>query len=540
MHARLTLDSLAAATPDRRDLFSDLTLSVGTERVGIVGRNGSGKSTLLRIVAGEAEPSAGSVRLDGSVGTLRQEWPEAWTVAEALGVAEGLAVLERILAGQGRPYDLDRAEWMLETRVAASLADAGMAGLDLERTIAALSGGERTRVGIARLLIEAPDVLLLDEPTNNLDGDGRAAIHQLLHNWRGGALVASHDRALLETMDRIVELTPLGVRVVGGGWSRFAELRDAERQAAEAELARSAAALRTAGLDTQRQREAKQRRDKAGRTFAAKASEPKILLDARAGRAEASGGRLDRLGERRLAEAEARLADAARQVEVITPIAMDIPPSGIPSGAQLVAMDGVSVELPGRALGPWTLAISGPERVSVGGPNGSGKSTLLKLAAGATAPTTGTVRRADSRIVMLDQHIGLLDRSSTLLANHRRLNPSMSENEAYAACARFGFRNRDALRPVGTLSGGERLRAGLACTLGGDVPPWLLILDEPTNHLDIESVALLEQALQNYDGALLVVSHDPRFLDAIAVGRAMSLGGVIQARRPVLRRKGGR
>jgi ATPase subunit of ABC transporter with duplicated ATPase domains len=525
MHARLTLDSLAAATPERRVLFSDLILSVGPERIGIVGRNGSGKSTLLHIVAGELAPLAGSVHRNGSVGMLRQEWPEALTVAEALGVGEGLAVLQRILAGHGRPEDLDGADWTLEARVAVSLADAGIAGLGLDRTIATLSGGERTRVGIARLLMEAPDLLLLDEPTNNLDVDGRSAIRMLLHNWRGGALVASHDRDLLETMDRIVELTPIGIRVVGGGWSRFAELRDAERQVAEAELARSAAALRSTGREMQRQREAKQRRDNAGRAFAAKRSEPKILLDARAGRAEASGGRLDRLGERRMAEAEARLDDAARQVEVITPIAMDIPPSGLPSGAQLIAMEDVTLELPDRRLGPWTLAINGPERVAVSGPNGSGKSTLLKLTAGVIAPSAGTVRRAESRIAMLDQHVGLLDPYSTLLANHRGLNPSMSENEGYAACARFGFRNRDAVRPVGTLSGGERLRAGLACTLGSDVPPWLLILDEPTNHLDIESVELLEQALRTYDGALLVVSHDPQFLDAVGVSRIVSLCG---------------
>ena len=524
MHPRLTLDSLAAATPDRRLLFSDLTLSVGVERIGLVGRNGSGKSTLLRIVAGEAAPSAGNVHRDGSIGVLRQEWPEQSTVAEALGVEDDLAILDRILAGTGSADDVDAADWKIEARVASALAETGLAGLGLDRQIATLSGGERTRVGIARLLVEAPDLLLLDEPTNNLDAEGRNAIHALLRDWRGGALVASHDRDLLETMDRIVELTPVGIRVVGGGWSRFADLRDAERQTAEAELARAAAALRTAGREMQRQREAKQRRDKAGRAFAAKGSEPKILLDARAGRAEASGGRLDRLGDRRMAEAEAQLDDAARHVEVITPVAIDIPPSGLPSGAQLLAMDGVTLDLPDRRLGPWTLDVAGPERVAVGGPNGSGKTTLLRIAAGAIAPSSGLVRRVGTRIAMLDQHVGLLDPDATLLANHRRLNPSMSENKAYAACARFGFRNRDAARPVGTLSGGERLRAGLACTLAGAVPPWLLILDEPTNHLDIKSVELLEQALRSYDGALLVVSHDPRFLDGIGIGRTVRIG----------------
>lgn len=530
MPSRLTLASLTVATPDRRPLFTDLTLSVGAERVGVVGRNGSGKSTLLHIVAGGVVPLAGTVHREGSVGMLRQQWPQGWTVAEALGVAGGLAILDRILSGQGRSDDLETVDWTLHARIYSALWDAGLTDLKLDRSIATLSGGERTRVGIARLLIEIPDLLLLDEPTNNLDADGRAAIHMLLRNWRGGALVASHDRELLETMDRIVELSPIGIRIVGGGWSRFDALRDAERQAADAELTRSAASLGSAKREAQRQREAKGRRDKAGRASAAKSSEPKILLDARAERAEASGGRLNRLGDRRIAEAEAQLDNAARRVEVVTPIAIDIPPSGLPSGTHLLAMDSVTVNVPDRRLGPWTLDIRGPERVAVSGPNGSGKSTLLKLAAGVLAPATGTVRRVESRIAMLDQHVGLLDPSSTLLANHRRINPLMSENDAHAACARFGFRNRDALRPVDTLSGGERLRAGLACTLAGAVPPWLLILDEPTNHLDIESVEQLEQALRDYDGALLVVSHDRRFLGAIGTSRVVQLGAGTESR----------
>jgi ATPase subunit of ABC transporter with duplicated ATPase domains len=120
---------------------------------------------------------------------------------------------------------------------------------------------------------------------------------------------------------------------------------------------------------------------------------------------------------------------------------------------------------------------------------------------------------------MLDQHVSLLDRSATIVANFRRLNPSLGAEDAYAACARFAFRNRDAEQPAGTLSGGERLRAGLACTLAGERPPWLLLLDEPTNHLDLDTVELLEEALRGFDGALMVVSHDPAFVKAIGIDR---------------------
>jgi ATPase subunit of ABC transporter with duplicated ATPase domains len=170
-----------------------------------------------------------------------------------------------------------------------------------------------------------------------------------------------------------------------------------------------------------------------------------------------------------------------------------------------------------RQLGPWTFELYGPKRIAVTGPNGAGKTTLLKVTAGLLVPTTGTVRRVENRIVMLDQHLEVLHHDASILANFRRLNASLSEQDAYAACARFAFRNRDARQKVGKLSGGERLRAGLACTLAGARPPWLLILDEPSIHLDIESVELLEGALREFDGALMVVSHDPAFVEAVGV-----------------------
>jgi ATPase subunit of ABC transporter with duplicated ATPase domains len=318
-------------------------------------------------------------------------------------------------------------------------------------------------------------------------------------------------------MDRIVELNPVGVRFVGGGWSAFAALRTAEREKAATELERSNTALREAQRAVQRLREAKERRDKAGRAFAVKGSEPKITLGAKAERAEESSGRARRLGERQVGEAAAKAEEARARVEVLTPLTIALPPSGLPSAAHVLALERVTIDVGERQLGPWTFELYGPKRIAVTGPNGAGKTTLLKVAAGLLVPTTGTVRRVGNRIVMLDQHLEVLHHDTSILANFRRLNASLSEQDAYAACARFAFRNRDARQKVGTLSGGERLRAGLACTLAGARPPWLLILDEPTNHLDIESVELLEGALREFDGALMVVSHDPAFVEEVGV-----------------------
>ena len=165
----------------------------------------------------------------------------------------------------------------------------------------------------------------------------------------------------------------------------------------------------------------------------------------------------------------------------------------------------------------------GPERIAVRGPNGAGKTTLLRTAIGVAPPDSGDVRRAEGRIIMLDQHVGILDPSLSVLDNFLALNPSLNQHAAYAACARFAFRNAAALKRAVDLSGGERLRAGLACTLAGAQPPWLLILDEPTNHLDLGSIETLESALKAFDGALLIVSHDAAFLDAISVTRTLDL-----------------
>jgi ATPase subunit of ABC transporter with duplicated ATPase domains len=524
MSAFVVLDSIALHTPDGRSLFDELTLAIGRERTGIVGRNGCGKSTLLRLIAGEVEPAAGSVHRAGSIGMLAQIANERATVAEAIGVDGELARLRRLARGDGTLEDTAAADWTLEARLQTALMDAGLPALSLDRVVASLSGGERMRVALARLLIEAPDVLLLDEPTNNLDADGREAVAQLLRRWRGGIVVASHDRALLALVDRIVELTPVGVTIFGGAWPAFAEQREAARSRAATELERATDALRGAERTAQKAHERKSRRDKAGRAWRAKGIEDKMFMDREKQRAEASAAREGHLAERLIGERADAVEEARARVEIITPLSIDLPKTALPASRELVAFNGVAMAFPGRHLfGPLSFELRGPERVAVGGANGAGKSTLLRLIAGAAQPTAGTIHRRTDPIAMLDQHVGLLDPCASILDNLRRLNPELSANEAYAALARFAFRNRAALQIVDTLSGGERLRTGLACVFARPEPPLLLLLDEPTNHLDLAAIEELEGALRDFDGALVVVSHDRAFLRAIGIEREITL-----------------
>jgi ATPase subunit of ABC transporter with duplicated ATPase domains len=522
----VTLDGLSAATPDGKPLFQNLTLAFGAERTGLVGRNGVGKSTLVRLILGELQPSGGGVTVRGRLGVLRQALvpPPGASVADLVGVAGPLARLRRVEAGQGSAEDLAEADWTLEARLSAALADVGLSGLELTRPAASLSGGQVTRASLAGLLAAEPDLAILDEPTNNLDAGARELVAEVLGRWAGGAIVVSHDRTLLRRMDRIVELSSLGAEVYGGAYDLYAA-RKAEAEAAAARgLADAQKAAARVAREVQVAAERKARRDAAGKRARARGDAPKILLDARAERAEASGGRGQRLAERLKTDAAEAVAAADARVERVRRLAFELPPCGLAAGKTVLALEDVGFGWPGERplLRGLSLRISGPERVAVSGPNGAGKTTLIRLAAGELRPSGGSIVRGVAA-AFLDQQTALLGVDASLVAAFRRLNPAASENAARAALARFLFRNTAADKPVAALSGGERLRAALACVLMAERPPQLLILDEPTNHLDLESIEAVEAALRGYDGALLVVSHDRDFLAAIGIEREVRL-----------------
>jgi ATPase subunit of ABC transporter with duplicated ATPase domains len=528
MTALLTFDTVSLRTPDGRSLLDNLTFSLGRERVGLVGRNGVGKTTLLRAASGEIPPAAGAVRLTGRAAVLEQSFgpPAGATLADLLGVTGPLALLDRIGRGEARPDELEAADWTLTLRIEAALARAGLGAAALDRPAAELSGGQATRAGIARLLLALPDLILLDEPTNNLDVQGRAAVAELLAGWEGGALVVSHDRDLLAGMDRILELTTLEARLYGGGWNLYRARRELETAAAERSLETAERDVQRAARAAQVARERKDRRDAAGRRARARGDAPKILLDARAERAEGTGARLNRLAERQQADAAQALETAAARVERLRRLAFDLPKTNLPAGRTVLAFEDVAFGWPDGAplIEGLSFRLVGPERVAVTGPNGAGKTTLIRLATGALKPHAGRVVRGVPA-ALLDQQASLLDDGLTLVDNFRRRHPAATANQAHEALARFLFRNTEALKLAGALSGGERLRAALACVLWGQTPPQLLILDEPTNHLDLASIEAVEAALAAYDGALLAVSHDGRFLDAIGIERRIALAG---------------
>jgi ATPase subunit of ABC transporter with duplicated ATPase domains len=326
-------------------------------------------------------------------------------------------------------------------------------------------------------------------------------------------------------MDRIVELSSLGVEVFGGDYDLYAERKAEARQAAERTLTEAEKDAVRSGAEAHRRAEKRARRDAAGRRKASKGDMPKILLGARAERAENSGGRERLLAARQAQETQAALDSARARVERVRALSIPMPPTGLASGRTVLSLQDAQWTTPQgrRVLGPVSFTMTGPERVAVIGPNGAGKTTLLRLIVGDLEPSGGVIQRP-VRAVLLDQDAAILKPEETLIEAWRRLNADGSENDAHAALAHFLFRNTAAHRQVGELSGGERLRAALACVMTGRTPTQLLVLDEPTNHLDLHSVAAMEAARAAYDGALVLVSHDADFLAAVGMGRILRPG----------------
>ncbi|MBC7150199.1 MAG: ABC-F family ATP-binding cassette domain-containing protein [Rhizobium sp.] len=525
MSAAITLSHLTWSTPDGRPLFSDCDLTFTAERAGLVGRNGVGKTTLLRLIARDLVPHAGTVASSGTVGWLRQSLAPAPqdTIADLFDARDALALLRSAEAGHATAEDLALADWTLEARIEKALdamgVDAGPA-----TPLVSLSGGQRTRAALAALLFDEPDFLLLDEPTNNLDREGRQRVIDLLARWPKGAVVVSHDRELLDTMDAIVEITSLGVTRYGGNWSHYRERKALELAASRKDFDDAERRLEELASRARETEERKARKDRVGKKKALKGDMPRILAGGLKMRSEATSGNNARLAEDRRSEAR-MAADAARgRIEVLQPLSVTLASTGLPAGRTVLEVTDASAGYVADApvLRHLSFSVTGPERVAIRGPNGCGKTTLLQLITGGLPALSG---RVSLRVpfALLDQQVRLLDPSTSILANFRRLNPDADENTSRAALARFMYRADAALQTVGELSGGQRLRAGLACVVGGSAPPPLLILDEPTNHLDIDAIEAVEAGLRAYDGALIVVSHDAAFLKAIGITRSLTL-----------------
>ncbi|MFM9371280.1 ABC-F family ATP-binding cassette domain-containing protein [Streptomyces sp. Da 82-17] len=521
--------SLHFSWADGTEVFDGLQVAFGPGRTGLIGVNGSGKSTLLKLIAGELAPADGTVRVSGEVGYLPQNvtLDTALKVDEVLGIAGTRAALHAIEAGDVAEEHFTAVgdDWDVEERAAATLAQLGLGHIGLDRTIGEVSGGESVLLRLAALLLRRPDVLLLDEPTNNLDLFARQRLYAAVQAWSGVLVVVSHDRELLDLVDQIADLRGGEVTWYGGNFSAYEEALAVEQEAAER-------MVRVAEADLKRQKRELvdaqvklARRVRYGDKMFAQKREPKIVMNARKREAQVSAGKHRIMHEEKLSEAKERLDEAVEAVRDDDEIRVDLPFTAVPPGRQVLTLRELTLRYGAEVKGEFELR--GPERIALVGRNGAGKTTLLRTVAGRLDPVAGeAVPHVPLRF--LPQRLDVLDEERTVAENVALAAPDATNNRIRARLARFLFKGAKADQAAGTLSGGERFRATLAALLLAEPAPQLLMLDEPTNNLDMASVRQLTSALESYEGALIVASHDLAFLESIGVTRWLLLDGELR------------
>jgi ATPase subunit of ABC transporter with duplicated ATPase domains len=528
--ALISCSKLSFSWPDGTPVFRDLSLTVGTGRTGLVAPNGAGKSTLLKLIAGELTPSDGTVCATGVLGYLPQDLPLAGdlTVAGVLGIEPAISALRAIESGDASEdhFAAVGADWDIEELTRAQLDRLGLGDVAFNRELRTLSGGQVVSLGLAAQLLRRPDVLLLDEPTNNLDLDARRRLYEVLADWNGCLLLVSHDRELLDRMDRIAELHPGDVSLYGGNFADYEDAVRAAQELAEQNVRNAEQRVKREKREMQQARERAARRASNASRNLKDAGLPRIFAGAMRRSAQESAGKANETHAARVSDAMSQLDAAGRALRAEQQIALELPATNVPAGRTVFGGERMQVRFGERPLfdgGGVDLMIRGPERIALTGGNGAGKSTLLRIISGGIEPVEGEINRAGGRVAYLSQRLDLLDTAHTVAENLAAYAPGLPASRRMNLLARFLFRGDRIHLPVGVLSGGERLRATLACVLFAEPAPQLLLLDEPTNNLDLVSVGQLENALSAYQGAFVAASHDSRFLAEIGVNRWLRL-----------------
>lgn len=544
MTATLVAKNLAGGFA-HRTLFEGLDVTVAPgDVVGVVGANGAGKSTLLRILAGDLQPLSGTVGVapgDAFIGWLPQEHERipgetvAAYIARRTGCIAATEAMESAAAAladqvQSRAdladeYSVAFDRWLacgaadLEDRVPAVLNDVGL-GPDTVRPastlMASLSGGQAARVGLAALVLSRFDVVLLDEPTNDLDLDGLARLEDFVRDLRGGVVLVSHDREFLaRSVTHVLELDLAQNRttVFGGGYESYLEERAVARrhrreqyeEFAEKKADLVARARIQREWSSQGVRNAIRKapdNDKIRRRAASESSEKQA---------------------QKVRQMESRIARLEEVVEPRKEWVLEFTIGAAPRSSSVVAtLENAVVRQGEFVLGPVSLQVDAGERIGITGPNGAGKSTLLRLLLGRQQPDEGRASLgANVAIGEIDQARADFTGTDRLVDRFEQRVPAWSTADARTLLAKFGLRADHVERTVDELSPGERTRAGLALlqACGTNV----LVLDEPTNHLDLAAIEQLEQALETYDGALLLVTHDRRMLQNVQLDRAWAV-----------------
>lgn len=527
----LIAQNISYLHPNKDLLFDNINLTVNRyDKIALTGNNGTGKSTLLKIIAGLLPPSGGQLSVSSEPWYIPQIFGQYnhLTIAQALGIEKKLNALNEILEGNATEENFTALndDWTIEDRCKEALNYWQLSGLDLTQIMETLSGGQKTKVFLAGILIHQPGLVLLDEPSNHLDLSGRQLLYDLIQSTASTLIIVSHDRKLLNLLDTVWELSKRGITVYGGNYDFYAEQKQIKNNAINQGIQSKEKAMRKAKEKERETLERQQKLDARGKKKQEKAGVARIMMNTLRNSAENSTSKIKTIHAEKIDGISQKLQELRSALPDIDKMKFGFDNSSLHRGKILFTATGVNFSYNNELLWNEDLnfqIISG-ERIALKGANGSGKTTLIKLILGTLQPTKGIVYRADNKSVYIDQDYSLIDNDLTVYRQAQQFNISaLQEHEIKIRLNRFLFEKDDWDKPCIALSGGERMRLILCCITISNQSPDIIILDEPTNNLDIQNIDILTSAINEYHGTLVIVSHDERFLEDVNTERMIKL-----------------
>ena len=527
----LILQSVAYTHPNRDLLFSDINIVVNKhDKVALIGNNGAGKSTLLQIMAGSLLPSAGLVKTGSAPYYLPQLFGQFndLNVAQALGAENKLKALQEIMDGNMTDKNLAILDddWTIEERCKEALLQWQLGHLDLAQKMDTLSGGQKTKVFLAGIAVNNPGIVLLDEPSNHLDILSRNILYDYINSTKDTLIIVSHDRKLLNLLNTVYELRKDGITAYGGNYDFYVEQKRIENNALNDDVKNKEKALRKAKEIERESLERQQKLDARGKKKQEKAGLPTISMKTFKNNAEKTNARIKSTHANKLNSISQELNELRASMAGIDKIKIDLDDPAFYKGKILIAAKDINYNYGAHFL--WkddlNFQVNSGERIALKGPNGSGKTTLIKLILGELLPGKGTVERAEIKAIYIDQDYSLINNNLTVFEQAQLYNPGiLYEHEIKIRLNRFLFTKESWDKPCSALSGGEKMRLMLCCLTINNQSPGMLIFDEPTNNLDIQNIEILTAAINDYNGAVLVVSHDEYFLEQIGIEKIIDL-----------------
>ncbi len=529
---QIIAENITYTFPSGKNILRDIGFSLPEgEKAAMVGDNGSGKSALLRILTGSVTPDSGTVYINERHWTIPQHFGQydCCTIGQVLRVQDKIDALREIENGSADPrhFDVLADDWAINERLQAALEQWNLPGYVSGTPFSFLSGGEKTRTLLAGITVHQPQLVLMDEPTNHLDTSGRELLGRFIRESTCDFLIVSHDRELLNLCNPIYELSSLGIRKYGGNYAFYQEQKQMEMEAVEQRIRHTKQSIADAKRKYRETMERKQKLNARGEKKAKKGGLPRIVLNAARNRAESSTAKLSNVHEHKIEEERERLQELKNRQRELKDIRITLSDSVLHKGKVLFKADRINY-----AFGyndplweePLNFVIQSGDRIHITGDNGSGKSTLIRLLNREINPTAGTLTIQSERRFILDQEYRLIDREATVLEQAVALNKAnRPDHQLKTLLHRHLFEEKVWDQPCKSLSGGEMMRLSLCCLALQTEQPDTIVLDEPTNNLDLRNIGILAEAISDYQGTLIVVSHDKQFVEEIGVGKTIAL-----------------